>query len=345
MAFGELISVIVPVYNVRQYLRQCLDSLASQEYPSFEIIVVDDGSTDDSSSICDEYAAKDIRFVVVHQRNTGLSAARNVGLAHARGLYVSFVDSDDWVSPYYLSKLMAAIERSGMPCASLAHLKPFQDGRDCILYGERGTSIAKTSAGTVKVLDETAMQKALLRQRFNCGAQARLCRRDVLLVIAANNGGVVFPEGLLYEDLATVYRIIHETQGSALVYEPLYAYRHRRTGIMGNRDALHDEKVASAIRVSQTLYADMLRWHPGLGKETASRCLALLCTVYSSLNAKERANRETVWREIQRYRDLARGDAGARLKDRMAVRCAAAGERAFSVFCRLYRGYSRWTGL
>ena len=344
MAFGELISVIVPVYNVRRYLRQCLKSLESQDYPSFEIVLVDDGSTDGSGRICDEYVSKDARFSVVHQRNAGLSAARNVGLAHANGRYVSFVDSDDWVSPYYLSMLMAAIERSGMPCASLAHLKPFRDGRDCKLYVESvDESSIKLKSERVRVMDETTMQRALLRQRINCGAQARLCRRDVLLAVASS--GEVFPEGLLYEDLATVYRIIHETQGSVLVYEPLYAYRHRRTGIMGNHDALHDEKVASAIRVSRTLRENMLLWYPCLGKETASRCLALLCTVYSSLNAKEHANRETVWREIQRYCGLARGDAGARLKDRMAVRCAAAGERVFSVFCRLYRGYSRWTGL
>lgn len=101
MAFGELISVIVPVYNVRRYLRQCLESLASQDYPSFEIVLVDDGSTDGSGRICDEYAARNERFSVVHQSNAGLSAARNVGLVQAHGRYVSFVDSDDWVAENY----------------------------------------------------------------------------------------------------------------------------------------------------------------------------------------------------------------------------------------------------
>lgn len=343
MAFGELISVIVPVYNVRQYLRQCLDSLASQEYLSFEVIVIDDGSTDGSGLICDEYAAKDSRFVVVHQRNTGLSTARNVGLARARGLYVSFVDSDDWVSPYYLSMLMAAIERSGMPCASLANLKVFRDGHVCRLYGDHGSLSMKTATGTMKILDETTMQKALLRQRINCGAQARLIRRDVLLAITPNSE--VFPEGLLYEDLATVYRIIRKAQGSALVYGNLYAYRRRRSSIMGDRDALHDEKVGSAIQVAHGLHEDMLRWYPELGKETASRCLALLCTVYSSLDKREHDNREAIWREIRQYADLSRGDAGARPKDRIAACCSRVGERTFAVFCRLYRGCSYWAGL
>lgn len=343
MAFGELISVIVPVYNVRRYLRQCLKSLESQDYPSFEIVLVDDGSTDGSGRICDEYASRDARFSVVHQRNVGLSAARNVGLAHVNGQYVSFVDSDDWVSESYLSMLMLAIEQSGMPCASLAHLKPFRDGRDCKLHVESASeSSTKLKSERVRVMDETTMQRALLRQRINCGAQARLCRRDVLLAVASN--GEVFPEGLLYEDLATVYRIIHEANGSALVYENLYAYRHRCTGIMGNRGAFHDEKVASAIRVSRSLYMNMTRWHPSLIREAASRCLALLCTVYSSLDAAEFGNRKALWQEIQRYCDQARHDTGARLKDRVAACCAMAGERVFGVLCRLYRGYSLWAG-
>ena len=98
MAFDKIISVIVHVYNVRRYLHQCFDSLLLQKYPSYEVILVDDGSTDGSGSICDEYAAADERFTVVHQPNLGLSAARNIGLAHADGEYISFVDSDDWVS-------------------------------------------------------------------------------------------------------------------------------------------------------------------------------------------------------------------------------------------------------
>lgn len=230
-----------------------------------------------------------------------------------------------------------------MPCASLAHLKPFRDGRDCKLHVEPASeSSVKLKSECVRVMDESTMQRALLRQQINCGAQARLCRRDVLLAVASN--GEVFPEGLLYEDLATVYRIIHEAHGSALVYENLYAYRHRRTGIMGNRGAFHDEKVASAIRVTRLLYMNMVRWHPSLIREAASRCLALLCTVYSSLDVAELNNREALWQEIQRYCNQARRDTGARLKDRAAAYCAMMGERAFNMLCRLYRGYSLWAG-
>ncbi|WP_455640378.1 glycosyltransferase family 2 protein [Parabacteroides sp.] len=97
-----IFSVIIPVYNSELYLEKCLDSLLEQSYPDFEVLLIDDGSTDKSGAICDEYAKKDTRFRVFHQKNEGVSAARNKGLSVARGKYISFVDSDDWVTPDYL---------------------------------------------------------------------------------------------------------------------------------------------------------------------------------------------------------------------------------------------------
>ena len=99
------ISVIVPVYNVEKYLRRCIDSILNQTFSDFELILVDDGSTDASPAICDEYAKKDKRVVVIHQQNAGVSQARNAGLDAAKGIYIVFVDSDDYVDELYLEKL------------------------------------------------------------------------------------------------------------------------------------------------------------------------------------------------------------------------------------------------
>lgn len=96
------ISVIVPVYNVEQYLRRCIDSILAQTFTDFEVLLIDDGSKDKSGEICDEYAKKDIRVKVFHKENGGVSSARNVGLDNARGEWVTFVDSDDWVEKDYL---------------------------------------------------------------------------------------------------------------------------------------------------------------------------------------------------------------------------------------------------
>ena len=95
----ELVTVVVPVYNVRPFLETCLDSLLQQTYPYLEILLIDDGSTDGSGDLCDHYARKDSRIQVIHQENGGLGAARNEGIRRAGGEYLSFVDSDDWVSP------------------------------------------------------------------------------------------------------------------------------------------------------------------------------------------------------------------------------------------------------
>lgn len=99
-----VISVIIPVYNVEKYIRQCVDSVLEQSYKDFELILVDDGSPDNCPRICDEYARKDSRVHVIHQMNSGVSAARNKGIEHAKGEWISFIDSDDWVDIDYLEK-------------------------------------------------------------------------------------------------------------------------------------------------------------------------------------------------------------------------------------------------
>lgn len=115
MAQAPKLSIIIPVYNVENYLRECLDSILNQSFQDFELILVDDGSTDSSSVICDEYARQDSRITVFHQENKGLAAARNVGLDYIkeRDGYVMFVDSDDSLAPGTLEKNMALIEKLG----------------------------------------------------------------------------------------------------------------------------------------------------------------------------------------------------------------------------------------
>ena len=106
----DLISVIVPVYNVEPYLRKCVDSILAQSYSNLEVILVDDGSPDGCGAICDEYAAKDARVRVIHKPNGGISDARNAGLDIMTGDYVTFVDSDDWIDEQHLSSLYALVK-------------------------------------------------------------------------------------------------------------------------------------------------------------------------------------------------------------------------------------------
>ena len=108
MHMKDLISVIIPVFRVEAYLRRCLDSVLVQSYENMEIIVVDDGSDDGCPDICDAYALQDSRVRVIHQKNTGLSGARNAGIDQAEGRYLAFVDSDDYLMPEFLERLYTA---------------------------------------------------------------------------------------------------------------------------------------------------------------------------------------------------------------------------------------------
>ena len=117
---NDLVSVIVPVYNAEKYVGECLESIINQSYKHLEIIVVDDGSTDGSSKICDEYALQDNRIQVIHQVNCGQSSARNVGIAMCSGKYITFVDSDDYINPIMVEKLMLlAVENGFAMCDKL----------------------------------------------------------------------------------------------------------------------------------------------------------------------------------------------------------------------------------
>lgn len=109
----ELVSIIVPVYNAQDYLSRCLDSIIAQEYTDFELIIVDDGSTDGSGSICDDYARRDPRVAVIHKENSGVSDSRNTALQRARGTYIQFLDSDDWMTPDATKLLVRSARHSG----------------------------------------------------------------------------------------------------------------------------------------------------------------------------------------------------------------------------------------
>ena len=122
-----MISVIVPVYNVEKYLNKCIDSILQQCYSNFEILLVDDGSTDSSSVICEEYAKADSRVRVIHKKNGGLSSARKCGVENALGQYIMFVDGDDWIEQNTLSDTFSVIEKHGVDCVLFSYTKEYEN--------------------------------------------------------------------------------------------------------------------------------------------------------------------------------------------------------------------------
>ncbi len=123
-----VISVIVPVYRAEKCLSQCVDSILAQTFQDFEILLIDDGSPDQSGALCDEYAAHDSRIRVFHKENGGVSSARNLGMAQAVGTYIAFADSDDWMEPEELEVLHGLIVEHGADSAGCAHYNVSPDG-------------------------------------------------------------------------------------------------------------------------------------------------------------------------------------------------------------------------
>lgn len=210
------VSVIVPVYNVASYLKRCIDSLLMQTFRDFELILVNDGSRDEGGEICDAYARMDSRVVVLHQRNGGLSAARNRGidwaLAYSKSEYLVFIDSDDWVMENYLEELCKGCRLSGS-CAAVMSQRVFEHEYPQLLNGEVAWQI-KTSHEYWKngSLPMTAWGKMYPKYLFE---------------------KMRYPIGKIHEDEYVTHRVLFENETIAISEAPLYCYFQRNDSIMG----------------------------------------------------------------------------------------------------------------
>lgn len=219
MKFGCLVSVIIPVYNVKPYLTEALESVIHQTYENLEILIIDDGSTDGSQFICDEYKEKDERIAVVHQNNKGLSGARNVGLDLIHGEAVAFLDSDDAYHPEYVMTLIKAmvLEQSDIVvCKYTAHRTTGKMERS---GQERIAPIAREG-----LYDRKEALIALAETRINIGVWNKIYKRELWKSIR-------FPEGHVYEDMDTTYRIFDACKSVYVIDQPLFLYRKRSDSI------------------------------------------------------------------------------------------------------------------
>ena len=203
----DLISVIIPVYNVEEYLCRCVDSVLDQTYRNTEILLVDDGSPDNCPAICDEYARQDARVRVLHQENKGLSGARNAGIDVAKGQWLAFVDSDDYLAPDFLERLLEACERTG------------SDLSVCRWEYVRGEKIPEHGTGETRVYTGREMLANLYLPdgAYFVVAWNKLYRRELF-------EGIRYPLGKIHEDEATTYRIYDKMRKAAYVDRSLYGY-------------------------------------------------------------------------------------------------------------------------
>ena len=212
----ELISVVVPIYNVEKYLRLCLDSLLMQTYTNFEVLMINDGSSDGSSNICKEYLTKDRRFQYFEKENGGLSDARNYGIEHSKGEYITFVDSDDWLKETFLADLYEAITRTGADIALSTYIKydDLQSVYNIPIIGEYYERIWMS--------DEFIRELPKLEMKDNSYSNpwAKLFKRELFRTIR-------FPKGKLIEDTRTNIKLFLESSRLVYINKCLYFYRIR----------------------------------------------------------------------------------------------------------------------
>ena len=209
----ELVSVIVPVYNVGKYVGDCIESLITQSYKNIEIILVDDGSTDDSGRICDAYADKDCRIKVIHKENGGLSDARNVGIDSATGVYYSFVDGDDFLKEDTISQMVSGMKEGKCDISVCNMIRYYEDGETEPFY---------VPSHTFKVLDGS--------ERFETLSQPSVCNK---LFRADVFNYVRFPKGKFYEDTFVYHMLVYRAKMVVLTGYNGYFYRSRRSSILG----------------------------------------------------------------------------------------------------------------
>lgn len=258
MAEMPLISVIVPVYKVEEYLNKCVDSILTQTYRKLEIILVDDGSPDNCPTICDEYAKCDRRVIVIHKENGGLSDARNAGIEIARGEYIGFVDSDDCILPDMYEKLYNALKMNDADMSICNYLKVDKNGS--VRYSDR-----KSHMKTEVITPKEAMEK-LFEEHIGCYVTVwnKLYNRNIL-------ENLRFEKGRLHEDEFFVHHAFGKCKKIACIEDGCYLYLQRNDSIMGNEFGIRRLDAGIAMLDRYFFFKDE---YPTLAKRQAVRVYA-----------------------------------------------------------------------
>ncbi len=205
-------SIIIPIYNTEKHLNNCLASISNQSFADFECILIDDGSTDNSPIICDEWAVKDNRFLVIHKQNEGVSAARNDGLNIAKGDYILFVDSDDWLEHDYIAEMARHSEYAELTVSG--QIRDYSNGKQEVFKPHHTTSFQLCS-------ENTAIFTQLCKDWLLYAPHEKLYRRDII-----EKNGIRFIKGRNYgEDLTFNFEYLDYVSTISLVDKALYHYR------------------------------------------------------------------------------------------------------------------------
>lgn len=272
IAEAPLISVIIPVYNVEQYLRECLDSVLAQTYSNYEVLLIDDGSTDSSFDICCEYCDKDKRFKVYQKENGGASSARNYGLDCAAGEYLYFLDSDDYLKPIALEKMVSCA------CQHQADLV-FIEGETINEQGAQVTGKYRFHHQYSPSAPYLLMKEMMNHKEFYVGTPFFFIKKEVF-----EKNQLRFKEGIISEDMIMAYQLFSLANQGAHIHEELYVRRYRPNSVT---TSVKTEKNYVSMA---TVYWEVSTFRETLPKEKQSpehviRCAFNVLNIYRHMSA------------------------------------------------------------
>lgn len=316
----SLISIIVPVYNVSNYLDNCIKSIINQTYKNIEIILVDDGSTDDSSNICDKYLKKDKRIKVIHKSNGGLSSARNIGIVNSNGEYITFIDSDDYVEKEYVEVLYKNIIKYSSDISIGSHKVIYESGK--IIYKSNNLEYSCTPKETLKNM--------LYDNGIDVSAWAKLYKRELFKSIR-------YPEGRLFEDAATTYKLIDKSKKISVNLKPIYNYTIRKDSITGESFTL---KKLDLIKSTIEMCNYIKKKYPDLISACDRRLMyAHLITLSQVSISKEKYTdiRKELMLYIKKNRIKVLKDKNIKKIDRFGLLCTFLGYGFYKLCWRIYK--------
>lgn len=300
-----LVSVIVPVYNVEAYLDQCLESILAQSYHNMEILMVDDGSTDDSGIMCDRWAERDERIRVIHQPNGGLSAARNTALDVMTGQLVTMVDSDDVLHPDFITTLLDAMRQHDADIA-VGSYRPFY-GDDTAFPAPAGHHDPPRAYDQREALLAILYQKGLTHS-----AWGRLYREELF-------HGIRYPVGKYYEDFAIIYPLLKKCRTVVKIDDILYGYRQRDKSILQT----FSPRRADVLDLGEQLEADIVAHDQQYANSIHSRLLSayfnILLLSHQDKAHDHKSLEDRCWKGIERLRNKCLIDPHVRSKNKLGI--------------------------
>lgn len=315
-----LISVVVPVYNVEHYLERCIKSILVQTYTNLEIILIDDGSTDNSSIICDRYKDIDKRIKVIHKKNEGLSEARNIGIKNSKGNYITFIDSDDDIEKDMIEYLFYLIKKYNTKMSICSHNIVFYEGKIKKSLGNNKEEVLSA---------KDCIKKMLYHRDVDTSAWAKLYHISLFKNIS-------YPKGKLFEDIGTTYKFFLESKNISCGYKNKYNYYVRKNSIVTGSFSI---KKFDLLEMTDKMGEKVLEIFPDLQKAVLRRevyaRISTLNQMIDIMNYEKEKKEIVLFIKRNGYKILL--DFTAPIRDKVAIILLYINKRLYAFFWRKIR--------